>query len=38
MKTASGFFKTLYDKGEFMRKHLNSINDEEAGCFCATGI
>jgi methionyl-tRNA synthetase len=33
--TASGFFKTLYDKGEFTEKISEQYYDEEAGCFLA---
>jgi methionyl-tRNA synthetase len=34
-ETASGFFKTLYDKGEFIEKTSSQYYDEEAGCFLA---
>ena len=34
-ETASGFFKTLYDKGEFTEKTSEQYYDEEAGCFLA---
>ena len=34
-ETASGFFKTLYDKGEFVEKSSGQYYDEEAGCFLA---
>ena len=34
-ETASGFFKTLYDKGEFTEKSSEQYYDEEAGCFLA---
>ena len=34
-ETASGFFKTLYDKGEFIEKTSEQYYDEEAGCFLA---
>ena len=33
--TASEFFKTLYDKGEFIEKSSEQYYDEEAGCFLA---
>ena len=33
--TASDFFKTLYDKGEFTEKTSEQYYDEEAGCFLA---
>jgi methionyl-tRNA synthetase len=33
--TASAFFKTLYDKGEFTEKSSDQYYDEEAGCFLA---
>jgi methionyl-tRNA synthetase len=33
--TASDFFKTLYDKGEFIEKSSEQYYDEEAGCFLA---
>ena len=33
--TASEFFKTLYDKGEFTEKTTEQYFDEEAGCFLA---
>ena len=33
--TASEFFKTLYDKGEFTEKSTDQYYDEEAGCFLA---
>jgi methionyl-tRNA synthetase len=33
--TASDFFKTLYDKGEFTEKTSEHYYDEEAGCFLA---
>ena len=32
-ETASGIFKTLYDKGEFTEKTSEQYYDEEAGCF-----
>ena len=34
-ETASGFFKTLYDKGEFTEKTSEQYYDEEAECFLA---
>jgi methionyl-tRNA synthetase len=34
-ETASGFFKTLYDKGEFTEKTTEQYYDVEAGCFLA---
>ena len=34
-ETASGIFKTLYDKGEFTEKSSEQYFDEEAGCFLA---
>lgn len=34
-EVASGFFKTLYDKGEFTEKTSEQYYDEEAGCFLA---
>jgi methionyl-tRNA synthetase len=34
-ETASEFFKTLYDKGEFLEKATGQYYDEEAGCFLA---
>jgi methionyl-tRNA synthetase len=34
-ETALGFFKTLYDKGEFTEKTSEQYYDEEAGCFLA---
>jgi methionyl-tRNA synthetase len=34
-ETASGFFKTLYNKGEFTEKSSEQYYDEEAGCFLA---
>jgi methionyl-tRNA synthetase len=34
-ETASGLFKTLYDKGEFTEKTSEQYYDEEAGCFLA---
>lgn len=34
-ETASGIFKTLYDKGEFIEKTSEQYFDEEAGCFLA---
>ena len=34
-KTASGFFKTLYDRGEFVEKETEQYFDEEAGQFLA---
>ena len=34
-ETASGFFKTLYDKGEFTEKTSEQYYDEEAGSFLA---
>jgi methionyl-tRNA synthetase len=33
--TASGIFRTLYDKGEFTEKISEQYYDEEAGCFLA---
>lgn len=33
--TASQFFRTLYDKGEFVEKTSEQYYDEEAGCFLA---
>lgn len=33
--TASEFFRTLYDKGEFTEKSTDQYYDEEAGCFLA---
>jgi methionyl-tRNA synthetase len=33
--TASAFFRTLYDKGEFTEKYSEQYYDEEAGCFLA---
>jgi methionyl-tRNA synthetase len=33
--TASEFFKTLYEKGEFVEKSSEQYYDEEAGCFLA---
>jgi methionyl-tRNA synthetase len=33
--TASEFFKTLYDKGEFVEKSSEQYYDQEAGCFLA---
>ncbi len=33
--TASEFFRTLYDKGEFIEKSSDQYYDEEAGCFLA---
>lgn len=33
--TASAFFRTLYDKGEFIEKSSEQYYDEEAGCFLA---
>lgn len=33
--TASEFFRTLYDKGEFTEKTTEQYYDEEAGCFLA---
>lgn len=33
--TASEFFRTLYDKGEFTEKITEQYYDEEAGCFLA---
>jgi methionyl-tRNA synthetase len=33
--TASEFFRTLYDKGEFTEKTSEQYYDEEAGCFLA---
>ncbi|HUW92233.1 MAG TPA: methionine--tRNA ligase [Bacteroidales bacterium] len=33
--TATEFFRTLYDKGEFTEKTTNQYYDEEAGCFLA---
>ena len=34
-ETASEFFRTLYDKGEFTEKSSEQYYDEEAGCFLA---
>jgi methionyl-tRNA synthetase len=34
-ETASGFFKTLYDKGEFIERTSDQYYDEEAECFLA---
>ncbi|HZY25043.1 MAG TPA: methionine--tRNA ligase, partial [Bacteroidales bacterium] len=34
-EVASGFFKTLYDRGEFTEKISEQYYDEEAGCFLA---
>jgi methionyl-tRNA synthetase len=34
-KTAAEFFRTLYDKGEFIEKTSEQYFDEEAGCFLA---
>jgi methionyl-tRNA synthetase len=34
-ETASGIFRTLYDKGEFTEKTSEQYYDEEAGCFLA---
>ncbi len=34
-ETASDFFRTLYDKGEFIEKSSEQYFDEEAGCFLA---
>jgi methionyl-tRNA synthetase len=34
-ETASEFFRTLYDKGEFIEKSSDQYYDEEAGCFLA---
>ena len=34
-ETASDFFRTLYDKGEFIEKTSEQYYDEEAGCFLA---
>jgi methionyl-tRNA synthetase len=34
-ETASGIFKTLYEKGEFVEKSSEQYYDEEAGCFLA---
>jgi len=34
-ETASEFFRTLYDRGEFIEKSSNQYYDEEAGCFLA---
>jgi methionyl-tRNA synthetase len=34
-ETAAGFFKTLYDKGEFIEKFSDQFYDEEARCFLA---
>ena len=34
-EVASGFFKTLYDRGEFTEKITEQYYDEEAGCFLA---
>lgn len=33
--TASEFFRTLYEKGEFIEKSSEQYYDEEAGCFLA---
>lgn len=34
-ETASDFFRTLYNKGEFIEKSSEQYYDEEAGCFLA---
>jgi methionyl-tRNA synthetase len=34
-EVASGFFRTLYDRGEFTEKTTEQYYDEEAGCFLA---
>lgn len=34
-ETAAHFFRTLYDKGEFIEKTSSQYYDEEAGCFLA---
>lgn len=34
-ETASEFFRTLYDRGEFVEKTSNQYYDDEAGCFLA---
>jgi methionyl-tRNA synthetase len=34
-ETASGFFRTLYEKGDFTEKISEQYYDEEAGCFLA---
>jgi methionyl-tRNA synthetase len=34
-ETASGFFRTLYDKGEFIEKTSEQYYDKEADCFLA---
>jgi methionyl-tRNA synthetase len=34
-ETASGFFRKLYDQGEFIEISANQYYDEEAGCFLA---
>jgi methionyl-tRNA synthetase len=34
-QTASGIFRNLYDKGEFIEKSSEQYYDEEAGCFLA---
>lgn len=34
-ETASGFFRTLYDKGEFIEKETEQYYDQEAGQFLA---
>jgi methionyl-tRNA synthetase len=34
-ETASDFFRTLYNKGEFIEKSSEQYFDEEAGCFLA---
>lgn len=34
-ETASQFFRTLYDRGEFIEKSSNQYYDEEAQCFLA---
>jgi methionyl-tRNA synthetase len=34
-ETASGFFRKLYDQGEFVEKTSSQYYDEEAGCFLA---
>jgi methionyl-tRNA synthetase len=34
-ETASGFFRKLYDQGEFVEKTSSQYYDDEAGCFLA---
>jgi methionyl-tRNA synthetase len=34
-ETASGFFRKLYEQGEFIEKNTSQYYDEEAGCFLA---